>query len=220
MQKINNKFKIKTKIFLVSIIMLLSTIPIFAAVDGTLAMEAMRAKQEGNLNKIHAVAQKIISANPNDPYGYQLEAEFLHKSEKYNEAIKFYSKVIEKSKAIKEEDSIPLRKMGMSEQEIDKVLNFNSTISEAYNLRGMCFFKLLKPKEALNDFSEAEKYTNEQYFVINHIKSLCLAKLGQYDNALKVLKETKKITKDKEELSIINDDIRELTNFIKKQNKK
>ena len=50
------------KIFLF-LALFISIVPTYAAVDGVLSMEAMQAKQEGNLTKQHVVAQKIISKN-------------------------------------------------------------------------------------------------------------------------------------------------------------
>ena len=195
------------KQFYSKLILLLSilvfSIPAFAAVSGVLSMEAMQAEQEGNLDKIHAVAQKIISANPEDPYGYQLEAKYYHRIKNYEEAIKYYTKVIAKAKSVKEHDSIELRQRGLSEEMINQVLNFDSSIAKAYNLRGLCYFNQEKSAEALNDFINAEKYEKERDYTITYAKSLCLMDLGRFNDAIVSLNLAKKLASDQEEVETI-----------------
>ena len=203
MKKLIRKFGIIT-VFILFVGVLFTNFA-FAAVNANLTMEAMQAEKEGNLEKMHIVAQKIISANPDDPYGYNLEAKTLHKAEKYEEAINYYTIVIEKAKITKEKDSAYLRKIGMSEQQINQTLDFNQTIAFAYGARGLCFFELAKPQEALNSFLEAEKYTNTKSYTINCYKAMSLAMLGKYDSSLKLLDETKKIVNDKNQLNEIEE---------------
>jgi len=145
------------KKFLLFILTSFMLMPAYAAVDGRLSMEAMQAKQEGNLLKQHTVAKKIILANPDDPFGYSLEAEYLYKTEKYEEAIKYFSNAINAVKTVKEKDSVELRKIGMSENEINAVLNYNSSLIEYYVLRSMCFCKIKRFSDALKDLNRAKE---------------------------------------------------------------
>lgn len=189
------------KIFLF-LALFISIVPTYAAVDGVLSMEAMQAKQEGNLTKQHVVAQKIISKNPEDPLGYSLEAEILFKTKKYEEAISYYTKAINAVKTVKEQDSIKLRKMGYSDKDIDSVLNFNSSLAEYYNFRGICNFELNKENAALNDFISAEYFNNKKYFIISWYKSLCFIKLARYNEAQKELQITKSLAKNSDEKEV------------------
>ncbi len=198
------------KIFLI-LALFISIVPTHAAVDGALAMEAMQAKQEGNLTKQHIVAQKIISKNPEDPYGYSLEADFFIKTKKYEEASQYYTKAINATKTVKEQDSIKLRKMGVSD--INSVLNYDSSLAEYYNFRGICNFELGKEDEALNDFIFAEKFNNEKYYTISLYKTLCFIKTARYEEALKELKITKSIAKSSDE----KETIEKLIQFVNKK---
>lgn len=173
--------------------------PTYAAVDGTLSMEAMQAQQEGNLTKQHIVAQKIISKNPEDPFGYSIEADFLFKTKKYKDAILYYTKAISAVKTVKEQDSIRLKKMGFSDEDINGTLNYDSSLFKYYNFRGICNFELDKTNEALNDFIFAEKFNNQKYYIISFYKSLCLIKVARYNEALKELNITKSLAKSIDE---------------------
>ena len=201
------------KKILLILFLFMSIGPIHAAVDGALSMEAMQAQQEGNLTKQHIVAQKIISKNPEDPYGYSLEADLLFKTEKYEEAILYYTKAINAVKTVKEQDGIKLRRKGVSDKDIAIILNFNSSLAKYYNFRGICKFELNKEAAALNDFISAEKFNNEKDFSISLYKALCFIKLARYGEAKKELKITKRLAKSSDE----KETTEKLIQFINKQ---
>ncbi len=191
------------KILYILLFFAFTVLPTFSEIDGNLAMEAMQAKQEGDLTKQHIVAQKIITKNPEDPFGYDLEAEYLFKSEKYKNAMEYYTKAINAVKIVKKQDAVKLKKMGYKENDILEILNFDSSLAEYYIYRGICFFELNELSKALNDFLNAEKFSDEKYYDITMMKVICLINIARYEDALKNLDVARELAKNQEDLETI-----------------
>lgn len=166
------------KIFLLSILSLLS-LPVFAVDIEWLrdnVSKGIQAIQASDYNKVHKIGITMIEKAPDFGYGYYLEAKYLFRSEKYLEAIPYFTKAIKKQTDLAAFE-IPL----------------------AYYARGICYYLTKDYNNAISDFNIVETYDVD--FIINtdryYIdKSLAYSKIKDYDNAIKCAVKAKQLTND------------------------
>ena len=160
--------------------------------------EALSLFQIGELNKAKNICEEILKQETNSSQAYNLYAFILYYLEKFDAAVKYWSKAIKiNSNYIEAYNGrgnafIKLKKLD------DAIINFNQAIKinpnyfEAYNNLGNAFIKLKKLDEAIINFNQAIKIKPNYADAYNSMGAT-LNQLRQWEEAINCYTKTLEI---------------------------
>lgn len=165
------------KLLLIITLSFLIALPTFSAnvivdnADKVLIQQGLTAI-DNDTNQLHIIGTNLMKKNPNIIFGYYYEALYLQRTGKYETALKYYSKAIEK---------------------MNNGGNTAFLLPEIYKGKGICYRSLEEYKIALANLQLAEQYLKEDDFIISTEKVVCYMALDMENEAYRELNKARKL---------------------------
>jgi tetratricopeptide (TPR) repeat protein len=186
---------VKTILFIISLVIVSSTIAQTTPPKGTAADKAIAAYSAGNLNDLYAALPALVKEHPNHPFTIFFKAFIAdRKDNNVAEALRGYSEVIKTAPDLMEPflfRAIIFNEKGMYEKAIEDMTNAikydTDKSSNLFTLRGEIYSTANKNEEAFADFKQAIQMTPSVAKNYRGIMNTAFA-INKKDEAIAIIK--------------------------------